>query len=149
MLLLSSSTQRILSKIALLTTTVITLNLLTNIPAHACKAAPGSEQTTIANRIEQTSHVFEGTVVGVNQDKLTIRVKRYFKGKGPRNIILSGFNRTSCEDIINQTGGRYLFFAQPQSKKNWSAVYDGAFGSVKQWNQETEAELRKLRLIKK
>jgi hypothetical protein len=140
--------QKLSSKIAPLTIIFITLNLLLSLPVHACKPAPGSKPASIETRIQQTPYVFDGIVTKVNQDKLTIRVKRYFKGKGSQNIVLSGFNQTSCQNIIKKTGDRYLFFAQPQNKNNWNAVYDGAFGSVREWNKNTEADLKKLGLIK-
>ncbi len=147
--ILSNLPQKLSYKIALFATTFVTLNILLFPPVHACRPAPGSKPATLGNRIKQTSYVFDGTVIRVNQDKLTIRVKRYFKGKGPRNIVLSGFNQTSCQNIINKTGGRYLFFAQNQGKNSWNATYDGAFGSVREWNEQTETELKNLGLIKR
>jgi hypothetical protein len=147
-LILSTIPQKLSSKIAPFTIIFITLNILLSLPVHACKPSPGSKPASIEARIQQTPYVFDGTVTKVHQDKLTIRVKRYFKGKGSQNIVLSGFNQTSCQNIINKTGDRYLFFAQPQNKNNWNAVYDGAFGSVREWNKNTEAELKRLGLIK-
>jgi hypothetical protein len=118
-------------------------------PASACKPAPGSSPATLATRVEQTPYVFDGTVIRVNEDRLTIRVKRYFKGKGSRIVTLRGFNRTSCENIITTTGTRYLFFAKNAGKGDWTAVYDGAFGSVREWSNQTETELKQLRLLPK
>jgi hypothetical protein len=118
-------------------------------PASACKPAPGSSPATLATRVEQTPYVFDGTVIRVNEDKLTIRVKRYFKGKGPKIVTLKGFNRTSCDNFIQTTGNRYLFFAKSVPKSDWTAVYDGAFGSVREWSSQTEAELKQLGLLRK
>lgn len=125
----------------------IILGAILSQPASACKPAPGSTPATLAARVDNTPYVFDGTVVRVNEDKLTIRVKRYFKGKGSRIVTLQGFNRTSCDNFITTTGARYLFFAKPAEKKIWTAVYDGAFGSVREWSSQTETELRQLGLL--
>jgi len=140
-LILSTIAQKLSSKMAGFAIIFVS-SLLFSLPVHAYKPA------SIETRIQKTPYVFDGTVTRVERDKLTIRVKRYFKGKGSQNIVLSGFNQTSCQNIIQGTGGRYLFFAQPQDKNNWNAVYDGAFGSLREWNKNTEAELKKLGLIK-
>ncbi len=118
-------------------------------PASACRPAPGSSPATLATRVDQTPYVFDGTVIRVNEDRLTIRVKRYFKGKGPRIVTLRGFNRTSCDNFITTTGTRYLFFANNAPKDGWTAVYDGAFGSVREWSNQTETELNDLGLLPK
>jgi hypothetical protein len=147
MLMLSTIPQKLSSKIAGFAI-IFGSSVLFSLPVHACKPAPGGKPASLETRIQTTPYVFEGKVTKVERDKLTIRVKRYFKGKGSQNIVLSGFNQTSCQNIIQTTGGRYLFFAQPQDKNNWNAVYDGAFGSVREWNKNTETELKKLGLIK-
>ena len=125
----------------------ILLGMLFSQPASACKPAPGSNPATLETRVNQTPYVFDGTVIRVNEDKLTIRVNRYFKGKGSKIVTLTGFNRTSCDNFITTTGARYLFFAKPAEKKIWSAVYDGAFGSVREWSSQTETELKQLGLL--
>jgi hypothetical protein len=127
----------------------ILLGMVFSQPASACKPAPGSSPATLETRVQQTPYVFDGTVTKINEDTLTIRVNRYFKGKGSRIITLKGFNRTSCDNFITKTGARYLFFAKGIGRKNWDAVYDGAFGSVREWNDETESELKNLGLIRK
>jgi hypothetical protein len=157
-MILSTSHQRILSKIAAFAIIFATSNIFVSQAAHACKPAPGSKPASLENRVQTTSFVFVGKVTRVNQDKLTIRVDRTVKGKVPKTIILSGFNQTSCDNIIQETGGKYLFFAKSdvldsqgrhKPRIDWSAVYDGAFGSVREWNKETETELKKLGFIKK
>lgn len=113
-------------------------------PARACSPAPGSRPAPLEERVSTTPYVFAGTVTQVNGEILTLRVDRYFKGKGPRVLRLSGFNQHSCHDFISQPGGRYLFFAERGEGGIWNAVYDGAFGSVESWSEEVEAELRNL-----
>ncbi len=125
------------------------LGIIFSQPASACKPAPGSTPATLETRVNLTPYVFDGTVIRVNEDKLTIRVKRYFKGKGSRIVTLKGFNRTSCDNIITTTGTRYLFFANHGGKGDWTAVYDGAFGSVREWSNQTETELKQLGLLPK
>ncbi|OKH55912.1 hypothetical protein NIES2101_01195 [Calothrix sp. HK-06] len=127
----------------------IVLGAILSQPASACKPAPGSRPATLAARVDNTPYVFDGTVIRVNEDKVTVRVKRYFKGKGSRIVTLKGFNRTSCDNFITTTGARYLFFAKPAEKKILTAVYDGAFGSVREWSNDTEGELRQLGLLDK
>jgi hypothetical protein len=127
----------------------ILLGMVFSQPASACKPAPGSQRATLAARVDKTPHVFDGTVIRVNEDKVTIRVKRYFKGKGSKIVTLKGFNRTSCDNFITTTGNRYLFFAKEAPKGGWTAVYDGAFGSVREWSNETKTELKMLGLLPK
>ncbi len=116
-------------------------------PAHACRPGPGSEPATIAQRVNSTPIVFQGVVRRVKGDTLTIYVKRYLKGVGPKLVNLKGFNLTSCDNIIQKPGGNYIFFAENKGTQPWSAVYDGAFGSVRPWDAKTREELRELGLI--
>lgn len=118
-------------------------------PAHACRPAPGSEPATIAQRVNNTPIVFQGVVRRVKKDTLAIYVKRYLKGNGPKLVNLKGFNHTSCDNFIQQPGGKFIFFAENKGKQPWNAVYDGAFGSVRPWDEETRKELRELGLIGK
>jgi hypothetical protein len=127
----------------------VLLGMVFSQPASACRPAPGSVPATLETRVNQTPYVFDGTVTRVNEDTLTIRVNRYFKGKGSRIINLKGFNRTSCDTFITKPGARYLFFAKGTGRKNLDAVYDGAYGSVREWNDETKSELKNLGLIPK
>ncbi|MBD2576780.1 hypothetical protein [Oscillatoria sp. FACHB-1406] len=127
----------------------IALCLTTTNPASACKPAPDSRPAAIEQRISSAPYVFEGTIARVDGETLTIRVNRYLKGKGPQTVRLSGFNQTSCQDIISETGGRYLFFGDRDGRNNWTAVYDGAFGSSRPWNAELETELQRLGLLEK
>ncbi|MDY7013714.1 MAG: hypothetical protein SVX43_09000 [Cyanobacteriota bacterium] len=115
--------------------------------ANACSPVPGSRPAAIAQRVSQTPYVFEGTVTRVDGATLAIRVNRYFKGQGPETVRLEGFNQHSCHTFITEPGGRYLFFGEDAGRETWTAVYDGAFGSVRRWNEELEAELGQLGLI--
>lgn len=123
---------------------VLTLGALQ--PAHACLPPLGGEPSTLEERVKKTPILFEGVVRQVNEDTLVIQVNQYFKGKGPKNIRLTSFNATSCDDFIEKPGGRFLFFAEDKGAQPWKAVYDGAFGSVRSWDEKTKAELKKLEL---
>jgi hypothetical protein len=125
---------------------LITLTLIRPLPAHACKAAPGSKPASIAQRIKKTPHVFKGTVLKVKDSVLTIRVNQTFKGSVPKIIQLDGFNMTSCDTRITTTGETFLFFAKANAAQPWNAVYDGAFGAVSGWSKSTIADLKKLGL---
>ncbi|MDY6901103.1 MAG: hypothetical protein SWZ49_23930 [Cyanobacteriota bacterium] len=127
----------------------IALNLNPLQSAHACSPAPGSEPSTIAQRVNKTPIMFQGVVRRVKGDTLVISVKRYLKGNGPKLVNLKGFNQTSCDNFIQKPGGNYIFFAENKGSQPWNAVYDGAFGSVRPWDTKTRNELRELGLIGK
>ncbi|KST65961.1 hypothetical protein [Mastigocoleus testarum] len=113
--------------------------------AYACLPDLGTEPSTLEQRVKRTPILFEGVVNKVSEEVLIIQVNQYFKGNGPKVVRLRGFNSTSCDDFIDKPGGRFLFFAEKKDNRAWKAVYDGAFGSVRAWNSQTEAELRKLK----
>ena len=125
----------------------ITITLSSIEPAYACRPAPGSQQSTLAQRIEKAPIVFQGVVRKVEGNTITIQVNQYFKDNGPAIISLQEFNSHSCSDFIQKTGESYLFFADNKGTQPWNAIYDGAFGSVRPWNQQTQSELKKLGLI--
>ena len=127
----------------------IALTLTPMQSAYACSPAPGSKPATVAQRVNKTPIVFQGVVRRVKGDTLVIQVKRYLKGVGPKLVNLKGFNQTSCDNIIQKPGGNYIFFAENKGTQPWNAVYDGAFGSVRPWDEETRKELRGLGLIGK
>ena len=126
--------------------TVITLTSIK--PAYACRPAPGSKRSTLAQKISAAPIVFQGVVTKVERDTLTIQVSEYFKKNGskPTVVILKGFNRISCQDVISKPGKRFLFFASVENE-SWNAVYDGAYGSVRPWNAETVNELKELGMM--
>ncbi len=127
----------------------IALTLTSVQPAHACKPAPGAQASTLAQRVNKTPIVFQGVVTRVKEDTLTIQVKRYLKGTGPKIVNLKGFNQTSCDNFIQKPGGNFIFFAENKGIQPWNAIYDGAFGSVRPWDAKTREELRELGLIGK
>ena len=143
----SSSPFLILSILGLSLPISIATTLTSIEPAYACRPARGSQQATLAQRIDRTPLVFQGIVKKVEGDTITIQVNQYFKNNGPVIVSLKRFNRTSCEDIIQKPGVSYLFFAENKKTQPWNAIYDGALGSVRTWNRETQSELRKLGLI--
>ncbi|NEO26720.1 MAG: hypothetical protein F6K03_07435 [Kamptonema sp. SIO4C4] len=110
-------------------------------PASACSPMPGSQPTPLSERVANTQYVFAGTVTNIEDNTVTIRVNEYIQGQGPRQVQVSGFNSHSCSDFIQETGQEYLFFAEETGNRTWSAVYDGAFGSIEPWNAETQAQL--------
>ncbi len=127
----------------------IALTLAPMQPAHACRPGPGAQALTLAQRVNKTPIVFQGVVRRVKGDTLVIYVKRYLKGNGPKLVNIKGFNRNSCQNVIQQPGGNFIFFAENEGKQPWNAVYDGAFGSVRPWDAKTREELRELGLIGK
>ncbi|MDY6783786.1 MAG: hypothetical protein SW833_14800, partial [Cyanobacteriota bacterium] len=116
----------------------IALSIAAAKPASACLPVPGSEPMAIEQRVSQTPYVFDGTVTRVDGAILTLQVNRYIKGQGPETVRLEGFNQHSCQEIITESGGRYLFFGEGAETGTWSAVYDGAFGAVRRWSPELE-----------
>ncbi len=149
MLKLKSASLYLLGIIGLSLPISISLNLNLIQPAYACRPAPGSEPSTIAQRVNKTPIVFQGVVRRVKGDTLVIYVKRYLKGSGPKLVNLKGFNKTSCDNFIQKPGGNFIFFAENKDSQPWNAVYDGAFGSVRPWDAKTREELRELGLIGK
>ena len=149
MLNLKSSSRFLLGIIGLSLPISLVLTLSPMESAYACSPAPGSKPATISQRVNSTPIVFQGIVKRVKEDTLTIKVKRYLKGNGSEIVNLKGFNLTSCDNFIQKPGGNFIFFAENQGTQPWNAVYDGAFGSVRAWNQETQKELRELGLIGK
>lgn len=146
---LKDSSRYLLGIIGLSLPISIALTLKSVEPAYGCRPAPGSEPTTIAQRVDKTPIVFQGIVRRVKGDTLVIYVKRYLKGVGPKVVNLKGFNQTSCDNFIQKPGGNFIFFAENKGSQPWNAVYDGAFGSVRPWDEKTRNELRELGLIGK
>ena len=86
-------------------------------PARACSPAPGSRPSSIAQRVEGSQYIFEGTVTQVQGNSVVIQVNEYFKGQGPKTITLIGFNQTSCDDFLS-SGEHRLFFGE-DNKPYW------------------------------
>lgn len=147
MLKLTSHLRLGLQILALTSPIFISQSFMLPAPVHACMAG-SSTPTPLAQRFEQTPYVFTGIVERVYGETLSIRVGRYFKGSGPRYVTLAGFNNGSCQHTFKQNGGRYIFFAERQDQKNWQAVYDGTFGAVIPWSDQTMPELRRLGIVR-
>ncbi|MDY6939556.1 MAG: hypothetical protein SWY16_18135 [Cyanobacteriota bacterium] len=113
-------------------------------PSLACSPVPGARPAPLEARVEAAPYVFEATVTNANDDILTLEVDRYFKGDGPTEVQIRGFNQTSCDDFIQASDDRYIFFGTGDIDGILSAVYDGAFGSTYKAAEDTIAELLEL-----
>ncbi len=121
----------------------LVLTLIPIKPASACKPAPGSRPSTLLQKAQETQYVFEGVVTEVEGKAIVIQVNKYFKGQGPKTVTLTGFNQTSCDDILSQ-GEHRLFFGEDNGQGSWQAIYDGAFGSTKPWSEQIEFQLQEI-----
>lgn len=109
-------------------------------PAIACSPAPGSSPASIAERVKAAAYVFEGIATQVNPPQVTIQVSQYFKGAGPAEVKMTGFNEHSCSDFLS-VDQQAIFFGEGDSNTMLSAVYDGAFGSIRSVSQENLATI--------
>ena len=121
----------------------LALALIPAKPARACSPAPGSHPSSIAQRVEGSQYIFEGTVTQVQGNSVVIQVNEYFKGQGPKTITLIGFNQTSCDDFLS-SGEHRLFFGEDNNQGSWNAVYDGAFGSTEPWSEEVQSQVEEI-----
>jgi len=108
--------------------------------ALACSPAPDSRPASIAEKVQSASYVFEGLVKSINSPEAIIQVEQYFKGNGLDEVKITGFNTHSCSDYLT-VGQRAIFFAEGDINSTLSAVYDGAFGSIRQVSPETFVEI--------
>ncbi len=97
---------------------------------YACSPAPEEQASSIAEKVENAEYVFSGTVNQVNEDAVVVSVHQYFKNEGPSEVKVSGFNTHSCSDFLS-AGQTAVFFAEGDILSTLTAVYDGAFGSVR------------------
>ncbi|MFP4297093.1 MAG: hypothetical protein ACLFT0_04480, partial [Spirulinaceae cyanobacterium] len=126
---------------------VVALGIAIASPASACSPIPGARPAPLSQRVSSAPYVFTGTVTAINDDTITIQIDRYFKGQGDNIAVVSGFNTHSCSDFITKPGQDYLFFVEPGAEiGSWQALYDGAFGSTRPWNDNTFSELQSLGL---
>lgn len=109
-------------------------------PAIACSPSPDAQPASIAEKVHAATYVFQGTVKQVNQSEVTIQVDQYFKGTGFDKVKMSGFNQHSCSDFLT-VGQSAVFFAEGDINTALSAVYDGAFGSIRQISVQTFDEI--------
>jgi len=105
-------------------------------PVTACSPSPGSKPASIAEKVKTAPYVFEGTTTEVHPPQVTIQVAQYFKGNGPAKVKMVGFNENSCSNFLT-VGQRAIFFGKGDIKTTLSAVYDGAFGSIRSVSPET------------
>ena len=129
---------------SLLFLTILSWGMLLARSSLACSPIPGARPASLEARVEDAPYVLEATVENANEDILTLNVLRYFKGHGPTQIQIRGFNQTSCDDFIQASGDRYIFFGTGDIDGILSAVYDGAFGSTRAASEETLARLTEL-----
>lgn len=123
---------------------VIAMGIAIASPASACSPIPGARPAPLSQRISNAPYVFTGTVTAINDDTVTVQIDQYFKGQGDNTVVVSGFNTHSCSDFITEPGQQYIFFAEAGETGTWQAVYDGAFGSTRPWNEDTQAELQQI-----
>lgn len=101
----------------------------------ACSPIPGAQPSTISQRVDEASYVFEGQVTGSKDNILTIEVDEYFKGEGTKEVELDGLANHSCGGIY-EVGDRAIFFAVKGEEARLAAKFDGAFGATLPANQE-------------
>lgn len=104
--------------------------LLVSQSTLACSPMPGARPSTVFDKTQAATLVFEGTVAEVQGGSVMVTVKQYIKGAGAKTVSVKGFNLTSCDDFLN-VGDSRLFYANYIGKSLLlKAVYDGAFGST-------------------
>jgi len=108
--------------------------------AIACSPAPDSRPASITKKVQSAPYVFEGIVKSVNPPEAIIQIEQYFKGNGPNEVKMTGFNQDSCSDFLTE-GQRAIFFGEGDINAGLSAVYDGAFGSIRQATPDTFTEI--------
>ncbi|MEC4806348.1 MAG: hypothetical protein SAJ12_07725 [Jaaginema sp. PMC 1079.18] len=123
---------------------IVAMGIAIASPVSACSPAPDARPAPLSQRMSSASYVFTGTVTAINDDTVTVQIDQYFQGQGDNTVVVSGFNTHSCSDFITEPGQQYLFFAEPGENGTWQAVYDGAFGSTRPWNEDTQAELQQI-----
>jgi hypothetical protein len=112
-------------------------------PLHlqACSPTPDSVPRTLLERFERAEYVLVGNVVSIDGETIQVAVNEYFKGQGPQEVNISGFNSHSCSDYVEINQDR-IFFAQGDPQTGLEAVYDGAFGSSMSTSEENLQQLK-------
>lgn len=108
--------------------------------ALACSPAPDSRPSSIAEKVQSATYVFEGVVKAINSPEVTIQVEQYFKGNGFDEVKMTEFNTHSCSNYLT-VGQHAIFFGEGDINTVLSAVYDGAFGTIRQTSPETFDEI--------
>ncbi|NOQ15495.1 MAG: hypothetical protein GQ581_00375 [Methyloprofundus sp.] len=113
-------------------------NLLTT--AYACLPPLDAQAANIAQKAQNSTYVFAGTVTEINEAHTVVAVDQYFKGSGLSEVKITGFNSHSCSDhlIVDQHA---LFFTTGSMGGTLEAVYDSAFGSIRAFDAATFTEI--------
>ncbi|BCG64382.1 MAG: inhibitor of cysteine peptidase [Methyloprofundus sp.] len=108
--------------------------------AYACLPPLDTQAANIAQKAQNSTYVFAGTVTEINDTHVVVAVDQYFKGSGLSEVKITDFNSHSCSDylIVNQHA---LFFTTGSMGGTLKAVYDGAFGSIRTFDATTFAEI--------
>lgn len=110
--------------------------------AFACQPPIGATPASIAKKAQDSSYVFDGVVTEVADTFIRVRVEQYFKGEGVRDVRIAQHNeqQNSCSDhfVLDQ---RALFFANGDMEGLLDAVYDGAFGSIRELSANNFSEI--------
>lgn len=116
------------------------VSFVTGQTVWACSPEPDAEPQPIAKRVDNAALVFEGVVVEIDEDTAVVDAKKYFKGNGPTQVRISGYNTDSCSDFL-EPERHALFFAEGNPEDGLNAVYDGEFGSVREVTKEALEEI--------
>lgn len=124
-----------LSLFKLLLTFYLTANSISAV--HACLPPLDEKPASIAKKAQDSHYVFDGVVTEISDTYIKIKVEQYFKGAGPNEVKIAQDKdqENSCTDqfVLEQ---RALFFTTGDTGGFLEAVYDGAFGSVREMNAD-------------
>ena len=99
--------------------------------AYACSPALDAKPASITEKTQNSTYVFDGVVTEMTDKYIKIEVAQYFKGMGASEVKLPR-RHDSCSDQF-ELKQRALFFADKSKTVGMlNAVYDGAFGSIRQ-----------------
>ena len=107
----------------------------------ACSPIPGAQPSTISQRVDEASYVFEGQVTASEGNVLTIEIDEYFKGEGTQEVKLDGLINHSCGGFY-EVGDRAIFFATKGAETTLDAKFDGAFGATLPANEEFRQKIQ-------
>ncbi len=102
----------------------------------------GAKPASIAQKAQDSSYVFDGRVTEVTDTYIKVRVEQYFKGMGLSEVKIAQDKDKlgTCADqlVLDQ---RALFFAKGTMGGLLEAVYDGAFGSVREMSTDSFSKI--------
>lgn len=119
---------------------LILFGLLSTQPALTCSLEEGKNRASLTQRVAVAPYVFQGIVKQINPPQAVIEVSKYFKGNGPVEVNMTGFNETTCNDYLT-VGQEAIFFGKGDINTQLSALYDSSFGSIRRVSGETLAAL--------